>query len=228
MTKAPDMPEDDALAAEYALRLLDDEGARAFEARMARDPALAARVRAWEAMLAEMAEDLPPVPPPARVRARLMAGLSGAAAPRRMVPRWRWAWAGGMAAAALALLLVVAPTGRGPVFDPVQGATLLSADGALRIEAGLAPDGNRLRVVRAEGGPRPGRALELWLIAAGAEAPLSLGVLPERRETILVLDGAMAALVAGATLAVSDEPAGGSPTGQPTGDVLAAAALGEV
>ena len=34
-----------------------------------------------------------------------------------------------------------------------------------------------------------------------------------------------AQLASGAILAISDEPLGGSPTGQPTGDVLAAGAL---
>ena len=70
------------------------------------------------------------------------------------------------------------------------------------------------------GGARPGRALELWLIE-GDDPPVSLGVLPDTEATVLQVDAAVAAALPGGVLAVSDEPPGGSPTGQPTGDVLA-------
>ena len=227
MSDAPDMPEDDALAAEYVLRLLDGPDARAFEARLAREPALAERVRAWEASFAGMADDVAEVAPPAGVKASVMRKITGTPAPP--APWWRrWGLAGGLAAAMLVAIILVTPVLRSPDFDPIYHASLASPDGALRIEAGFAPEGSRLKVQRPEGDPRPGRALELWLIADGVDAPISLGVLPDARETILVLDAATVPLVGGATLAVSDEPPGGSPTGQPTGEVLAAAPLEDI
>ena len=60
----------------------------------------------------------------------------------------------------------------------------------------------------------PGRALELWALASGAAAPTSLGLLPTGGSAILRVPAR-----AGTQLLVSDEPAGGSPTGQPTGPV---------
>ena len=63
--------------------------------------------------------------------------------------------------------------------------------------------------------------MELWLIPADG-VPRSIGVIPVAERTAMVLSPQiLAALAAGTTLAISDEPAGGSPTGQPTGAVLA-------
>jgi anti-sigma-K factor RskA len=55
---------------------------------------------------------------------------------------------------------------------------------------------------------------------------VSLGLLPETGERVLKLDARrLNILAATATLAVSREPAGGSPIGTPTGPVLYTAPL---
>ena len=77
------------------------------------------------------------------------------------------------------------------------------------------------------GEARPGRALELWLIE-GQGAVVSLGLLPDAREGEMIIGTALRARMSGAVLAVSDEPAGGSPTGAPTGAVLATGAVSDV
>ena len=67
----------------------------------------------------------------------------------------------------------------------------------------------------------PGRDFELWTLAAGATAPRSLGVLPSGGEALppgTLPDGDV-------QLLVSLEPAGGSPSGAPTGPVVLAAEL---
>ena len=70
-----------------------------------------------------------------------------------------------------------------------------------------------------------GRVAELWLIPEGG-APASLGLLPhDRTRAVDVPADLHAALVAGATLAVSLEPPGGAPHGAPTGPVVASGAL---
>ena len=64
----------------------------------------------------------------------------------------------------------------------------------------------------------PDQDMELWLLPPG-EAPRSLGLLtPAGGERDLAREDLET--LAGAALAVSLEPAGGSPTGQPTGPVL--------
>ena len=71
-----------------------------------------------------------------------------------------------------------------------------------------------------------GRDHELWAIVEG-EAPVSLGVLPPRGLPLAVEARLRPLLRPGVTLAVTDEPLGGSPTGGPTGAlVVAGAALG--
>jgi len=71
-----------------------------------------------------------------------------------------------------------------------------------------------------------GRAPELWLIPAGGK-PISVGMIARDKPTTLTLDPALLAqLGPTAALAVSVEPIGGSPTGQPTGAVIAKGAIG--
>jgi anti-sigma-K factor RskA len=66
----------------------------------------------------------------------------------------------------------------------------------------------------------PGRALELWMLPDG-QPPRSLGVLPAGGIARVPLVGPSDAALANIpALAVSLEPAGGSPTGLPTGPVL--------
>jgi anti-sigma-K factor RskA len=62
------------------------------------------------------------------------------------------------------------------------------------------------------------RVFELWAIAAGTTRPRSLGVIPANGE--LKLSPLPPDLHDGATLAISIEPLGGSPTQQPTGPVV--------
>ena len=70
-----------------------------------------------------------------------------------------------------------------------------------------------------------GKALELWILPAEGN-PVSLGLLPASGEQRRELSAAQRAALAGAKqLAVSLEPAGGSPTGLPTGPVLHVAPL---
>lgn len=227
MSDLQDIPEDEALAAEYVLRLLDADAEQAFAARLQTHPDLRAHVQFWEAELATMAMDLPEDTPSPSVRAKLVAELGGEA----VRPRRGWAWGRGwawnwlafpaMAAVALAAFLFFSPMLRGPAFDPTHHATLISQDGGLHIEAGYAPDGNLFKVIPEQGRPATGRDFELWVIGADAPAPVSLGVIPADRESLFEITPEIAALIDGGTLAVSDEPAGGSPTGAPTGAILA-------
>ncbi|WP_283179191.1 anti-sigma factor [Gemmobacter sp. 24YEA27] len=71
------------------------------------------------------------------------------------------------------------------------------------------------------GDPVEGRDFQLW-IARGAEAPVSLGVIPAGVSTrVGTTDQIRALMTTSAHMAISLEPPGGSPTGQPTGPVLA-------
>ncbi|WP_420006615.1 anti-sigma factor [Arenibacterium sp. LLYu02] len=208
MSDPQDMSEDEALAAEYVLRLLDAEAERAFKARLDQEPALREQVIYWEVTLADMAEDLPEVIPDAALRAKVMSTV-GTETPQRAVS-WakRWFALPSFAVVALVALFVFGPLGRTPAFDPTLHATLISEDGTLHIEAGYAPNGLLFKVIPERVTPAPGRAMELWVIGARGEAPVSLGVIPTDQEITFEISAEIAALIDGGVLAVSDEPAG--------------------
>lgn len=221
----PLSPADAALAAEYAMGLLDAEEQAAFEVRLASEPALANEVRAWQERLAGIADEVAPVPPRARVKTVLEARLFGHERRGGALRFWQGLSIAGLAAAAgLAFLLLQAPV-PGPAPDqPVYAAEIAAADDSLRLLAVYDPAAAELRLTRTAGAARDGRALELWLIA-GDEPPRSLGVLPADDVARLTVPDELRAGIEGGTLAVSDEPPGGSPTGAPTGDVLAVGAI---
>lgn len=221
MSDQQDIPEDEALAAEYVLRLLDADAERAFEARLQTEPDLHEHVRFWEEEFAALATDLHEDVPSPSVRAALIAELSGEKTNARRGWAWNWLPFPALAIVAAAAFLIFSPMLRGPAFDPTLHATLISEDGAVHIEAGYAPNGNFFKVIPEQGAPASGRDFELWVIGANADAPVSLGVIPTDRESLFEITPEIAALIDGGVLAVSDEPEGGSPTGAPTGAILA-------
>jgi anti-sigma-K factor RskA len=75
-------------------------------------------------------------------------------------------------------------------------------------------------------GTAQAKSLELWLIE-GDKSPVPLGVLPDTGDGEIIIPPDMRGrLKDGVTLAVSIEPFGGSPTGKPTGPVVAAGKIG--
>jgi anti-sigma-K factor RskA len=209
MTDAAFTPseEDLVLAGEYVTGLLSLAERAAIEARLRRDPAFVALVTDWENRLADLNDGYAEAPAP-----NLLPAIEARLFPVAAKPRRNWlGWLGGAAAAAsLAVaVLVMLP----PVTPPPVIATLASTDAPLRYEAAYA-DG-ALIVTRVAGTPAPaGQVHELWIIAPDS-VPVSLGLLAEASLTITA-----AKPPAGWVLAVSLEPAGGSPTGAPTGPVL--------
>jgi anti-sigma-K factor RskA len=235
--------DDELLAAELALGVLDGAERTAAQARAATQPDFAAAVRAWELRLAPMLDQVAPATPPPATLASLLrqAGRPAAAndalpALRRRLTLWRSATGGAAAlAAGLALVLLVRPETTPPPARPQiaqQGAPPLIAvigdKGAPKMLASFDPAARDLVV--AGGAPLPvstTQDYELWVIPAAGK-PVSLGLMPANSRLHKRLPVQLAALVrSGATLAVSVEPEGGSPTGQPTGDVIASGALAQ-
>lgn len=223
MTDQGDPYDDEALAAEYVLRFMDDSERRAFEARLSGEPDLRSRVHRWEADFAGFGAEVPPERPPASLRKAVLEAIAPATRDGR--PSRLWTWLGGLAVAGLAavVFLTVAPEDTDQ--SPAYRAELASADRGLVLQAAVTADARQIVVEPQVGTPPEGRVLELWLIAEGAEAPVSLGVLESGERTRIDVPGALAASLPTGTLAISDEPPGGSPTGAPTGEVLATATL---
>ncbi|MDO8882325.1 MAG: anti-sigma factor [Pseudotabrizicola sp.] len=215
MTDAPLTPreEDDALAAEYVLGVLALDERLAVEQRLKSDSDFALLVARWVAHFAPLNEAYATVPVPPDLLPKIESRLFPKTAKLRF--GWRTWLAGAVTAAAIVVgaLVLMPPTAPGTII-----ASLGTDSSSLIYEA--RHDGSNLLVTRVAGTPAPdGQTHELWVIAPGA-APVSLGLLG-----VDPLDVEYPRPPAGWVLAVSVEPAGGSPTGAPTGPVILTAEL---
>lgn len=211
---------DDTLAAEYVLHVMSVPERQAFEARLRDEPELQALVRAWESHFVALADEIVEVAPPPQVKAAVDARVFGAPARRR---RLGWVFGGLVAASAILAMVLVTPVTRGSlVLDATHSVEVASESGDLVIAVTFSDADGALVVQRSSGAPEPGRAHEMWLIPEGAEAPVSLGVIPAEGQARVAIPDPLRGQLSAAIFAVSDEPDGGSPTGQPTGAVLAA------
>ncbi len=224
-------------AGEYVLGTLSADERRAFEEALVRDVSLRALVVRWEARLAPLAEAVPALTPDPRIwtgiEARIGADAGAPAALRRPpeeggarilrlergVRRWRIATGfAGALAAGLALWIVVPRPLPRPLPDGRQYLAVVDRGGALPaliVRVDLADGTVQVRSLSAEA--PPDRSLQLWYVGGNA-APRSLGVLTDAAR--LSLPASLPGPAEGATLAVSVEPKGGSPTGAPTGPVV--------
>jgi anti-sigma-K factor RskA len=221
----------DGLAAEYVLGSLDPSERVAVDVRRRSDRALADAIVAWERRLGPLSWRTPEVEPPAHL---FEAILKKIAAPRsaevvflrRHAKRWR-----GIAAATTAIAACLGLAVGWFLYERILEAPLLVAElyraagtstadeimhPAFVVSVDLNACAITARPVTAQ--PRPGRNYQLWIMRQGVPAPESLGVLsgPEPL-TAPCPAPIVAATLLNATLAVSQEPDGGSTTGTPTG-----------
>jgi anti-sigma-K factor RskA len=222
--------DDDLLAAELAFGLIDGEERLAAERRLDRDPAFAAAHGRWQSYAAGLFSGPGEAPRPSlwnEIAAQLPANDVGVAR-----GSLRWWQAGTLAASAAALVLAVIAL-RTPhtvfVRVPVAAPATAPMVAVLTGKTGFAtvsfdPATGRLTSA-ANGLDLKAHSPELWVIPADGK-PRSLGVMnavapgwgkiPAR---------ASAVMAASVTIAISVEPVGGSPTGQPTGPVILAGKL---
>ncbi|SDX96690.1 anti-sigma factor [Citreimonas salinaria] len=212
----------EAAAAEYVLGLLSEDEAQGFEARMREDPDLEQDVAAWRDHFATLTDPVAAQAPPPRVWGRIESDLFKPARKpiwRQLLPYGVGAVLGATLAWAVFVSGVLVPqeVDFRAALEPVEGTLALTA----RFDA----QSGVLAVDLAQGDVPADRALELWLIAGEGVAPVSLGLLDASGGAVRSLRPLLAERVPGATLAVSEEPPGGSPTGAPTGPVRAAGQL---
>ncbi|QRM35365.1 anti-sigma factor domain-containing protein [Microvirga sp. VF16] len=230
--------ERDRLAAEHVLGLL--EGAEATEAEelLRHDRAFQQAVAQWRDRFLEFDDQAPVITSGEALWHRIEADLdrpTQAASQSLPAPLirsratftelWRslafWrvtGLAGAFASLLLAVGLAVGVSRAPPT--PIYVAVLLTNDSRPAAILNAFADG-QAELVPLEGVTiPPDRSLELWSFAHGATAPpVSIGVLNQARAIRLRLDQ-VPQIAADQLFAVSLEPSGGSPTGQPTGPVL--------
>jgi anti-sigma-K factor RskA len=216
----------DRLAAEYVAGTLRGGARRRFEGLLPAHALLRAATRDWQDRLMPLTAAIAPVQPSGNVWRRVSEriegdrkqGAAGQGSWRRL-SFWRgWSAFATIAAIGLAVLLAN-PRAVPPPVVVVLAATS-AATGSLQptsIVASISGDGSSL-VTRAvvPVSVQANRSLELWAVPS-AGPPRSLGLLPGGSGTVALRSRV---LVGADTLAVTLEPAGGSPTGLPTGPIV--------
>jgi anti-sigma-K factor RskA len=240
MNTAPEN-ERDMLAAEHALGVLDRAERAEAQRLEASDPEFAGLVAEWHERFAPLLDEIAPVAPGPELWNRINSALDneGGRASNvhnlaRRVTMWR-TYSAAISAVAAALLLVVAvDTFRPPAPEPVQPqpqrqpvlvANVAAEDRSAAFVVSYDPADRTMLVSPAVATPAPGHDHELWLIPASG-TPQSLGLVASTSPHRLpVPQQSQANFRRDATIAISVEPVGGSPTGQPTGAVVATGKL---
>ena len=211
--------DDEALAAEYVMGLISSQERRAVEARIDRDHVFAAQVSVWEAYFAGLNEDYGTVTPSRRVKTQIDKRLF--ATQRAGIRTWISAGLATVMTLAVVVIAVLA-------FDTADDARLVAEldgnDSVFRFSVSVEDRSDAVDIALTSGTLRPDQVFELWLIGDDG-SPRSLGTFNRSGQLPVVVG---ADLQDGTVLAVSLEPLGGSPTGSPTGPVIATGALGDV
>lgn len=219
----------DRLAGEYALGTSPPRVRRRLAAIANSDRVVADALRQWELRLAPLAAAVPGITPAPRVWARIASSLGIEMRPPPAAPApapwwqrlalWR---ALTIASAVIAVALGIAKFAQPPGPDVAPIVVVLAGADAKPALIATASRLNRYLTIKPVGNTAPaaGQVFELWALPQ-ASPPKSLGVIPAGRVVQVPLTApADEALTNIPALAVSLEPPGGSPTGQPTGPVL--------
>jgi anti-sigma-K factor RskA len=212
-----------ALAAEYVLGTLRGSARLRYQKLMMSNQAIAETTWLWEQYLNGMGQDIEPVVPDERVWQRIQEKLGFIEKPAPVTAPdmasqhkpnfWR-----GPALVAIAASLFIAVLWTSLTQPPVPVVTHIAvvndqqtnplwlieiSDQQLRVRA------TDQLVALAD------KDFELWIVPANGNAPISLGVLPKDGELKAPAPDSLKSVPIN-VLAVSLEPLGGSPTGQPT------------
>jgi anti-sigma-K factor RskA len=231
----PERGGDDLLAAEYVLGVLDADERQIASRRIDAETDFARLVDGWEVNFSPLAAAYPEIEPPASIKPAIDRRLFASAASVTTQAESRgglWSslafWRGLAAAAVAALAIYIAvPILNPPVEQPqARLVASLAAEGSdVKYLAVYDAVHHEVGLSHVSGERAAGKDFELWMIE-GKNPPVSMGVIPAGATAhIVVSPAAQLKLAQGAVLAVSLEPAGGSPTGQPTGPVVAAGDL---
>lgn len=225
------LPEDDLPAAELALGVLAGAERAAAEQRAAREPSFATMVTAWQERFAPWAAEIAEVSAPPQVWGRIAAAINADLPAERQTAGWWQSLAfwrgfslatGAVAAACLGALIYL---GNAPQPQKTMLMAAMDGDGRRHFVATIDTRTHSVAVMPASYVADATREPQLWLIPADGK-PRPLGMLRADRAVTLTMPEALAAMTAtNVVLAVSLEPPGGSPTGQPTGPVIATGKL---
>lgn len=217
---------DEILAGEYVLGVLSLEARHRIEARMASDQSFARLVARWQSNMASFNGDYQEQQPSTAVfqaiERRLFTGNRNVEVKQRLwdtVGFWRGLSFATSAIAAVALLYI-ATVQLTPTTTNNIVADLSAPNDPVALRVSFNPADGRLRIIPVADQSTE-KSLQLWLVPQSGN-PASLGVFEPGADGELLIPAELRPRIGqGATLAVSVEPLGGSPTGLPTGPVIA-------
>lgn len=228
MTQAPD-PQTDLKALEILLGH-DEEGAKVTPEA---DPALAEAMDFWSGRFAPLLSIAEPVPPSDELWQRIARSTIGARqeapAPKPERRSWLaslwesagfWRLAAASAIAGLLLFVVFGPVLRpptAPAFIAVLQNPEQPGDAGWLVE--VAGDRSVKLLPLGESAPPENNVFQFWTLWDKQKGPVSLGLVPHGAVT-RIEPGVLPTIVPGQIFEITLEPAGGSPTGRPTGRVL--------
>ena len=219
------VPEDECLAAEFVLGVLSGTERAAAQRLLERDGNFARMVAGWEEKLAPWAGEIEEVAAPPQVWDRIAAALPAQSANAgwwQNLAFWRGLSfaTGALAAACIGALVYL---GDAPQKAPLVAG--LDGGGHRHFVATIDMTRGSIAVQPAAFSADATRVPELWLIPVDGK-PRPLGLLrADRAVSITIPADLIAQTVSNSVLAVSLEPPGGSPTGAPTGPVIATGKL---
>tara|TARA_R110000823_G_scaffold47903_9_gene121843 strand:+ start:26834 stop:27523 length:690 start_codon:yes stop_codon:yes gene_type:complete len=212
----------DQLAGEYVLGTLTGAPRARFERLLRERADVRSAVWRWESYLGGLSSVLEPITPPPAVWNAVERRI-WPAPPSRLwdsLRLWR-SWSAVASSAFLALLLLYAPLSAPPVSVPDHVGMIGEGSEPLwLISANLDTGEISARAVNAVAADVD-KAFELWMLPESGQ-PVSMGLLPVSGGSVsrALPAGLLALLKQSKGIAVSIEPAGGSPTGLPTGPVV--------
>lgn len=222
----------DMLASEYVLGTLHGRARARFDRLLQQDAALRNLVSQWEQRIGHLHEGVTAKTPHARVWQGIQqrlgfntgtqqneAGIFG----KLWTSLGFWRGVSVMASTAAIVLAVYLSMFQQPtvlVQQYVAVITNAQQQASWLARADLNNQQIIIKVVNEQTLPLD-KAYELWMLPDAGKAPVSMGLLsPDQDKTIILTKTIVTQLKSAQGLAVSLEPAGGSPTGQPTGPVL--------
>jgi anti-sigma-K factor RskA len=225
MTAGPD--EERTQAAEYVLGLLEGEAKAQAERRLVTDAAFAREVEAWRARFADFDGSAEPQPAGDGLWRRIEANFAGAPPAMARPSLWSRLWndltvlrmtAAGACVAALLLAVGLGAAIRQARLQPVMIAVLVDGNRTGAVVHTFA-DGRTVLLPLTSINVPSGRVLEVWTLPSRERGPVSVGLMDRARTLELQLRD-LPRPGPDQLFEITLEPAGGSPTGRPTGPVL--------
>ena len=224
----PDLRE--IIAAEHVLGMHTPRVRARFSRLLKEDATMRDLVGQWEARLHPLALTLSEEAPPARVWDAIQRRIARDDSRRAQPGLSFWRYAALLtAAAAMALLVYIGIAPRSEA--PYMVAVMSTPDAQPMMVATWQDREKRVLQIQvlAHREMGPDTAWELWCLPGENQPPVSMGLITTEATQELKLGEAEArALENAEALAMSVEPKGGSPTGLPTGPVLASGPLRKI